>query len=68
MTRQELHQLVDAQYDQFQALQQQPTFLAYEQEFAQLWTNLGKDVLQATIGETPENPRKKIPVKPDSER
>ncbi len=59
MTREELHALVDAQYDQFQALQQQPTFLAYEQQFAHIWTALGKDILQAAVGQAPENPRKK---------
>lgn len=67
MTREELHALVDAQFDQFQALQDEPTFLAYEQQFAHIWTTLGKDVLQATMGPTPENTRKKTPVKLDLE-
>ena len=65
MTRDQLHALVDAQYDQFQALQKQPTFLAFEQQFAQVWTDLGKDILQATVGSAPENTRKKTPVKLD---
>lgn len=68
MTRDELHALVDAQYDQLQALQQQPTFLAFEQQFAQVWTDLGKDILQATVGTAPENARKKTPAKPDLAR
>lgn len=65
MTRDQLHALVDAQYDQLQALQQQPTFQAFEQQFTQVWTDLGKDVLQATVGPAPENTRKKTPAKPD---
>lgn len=63
MTRQELHALVDAQYDQLESLQQEQTFLTYEQKFAQIWTQLGGQVLQATLGHVPVNPRKKTSVK-----
>lgn len=59
MTRAQLHALVDAQFDDLKALQKEPTFLAYEQKFAQIWTTLGCDVLQATMGQAPENPQKK---------
>jgi hypothetical protein len=65
MTREELHALVDAQFDELEALQKEPTFLAYEQKFTQIWTGLGCDVLQATMGQVPQNPRKKTDVKPD---
>lgn len=65
MTREELHALVDAQYDNLESLQKEDSFLMYEQKFAQIWTGLGCHVLQATIGPTPENPRKKTHVKPD---
>lgn len=64
MTREELHALVDAQFEQLQALQLEPTFLAYEQQFTHIWTILGGQVLEATLGKTPKNPRKKTPVKP----
>ena len=59
MTRAQLLALVDAQFDDLKALQKEPTFLAYEQKFAQIWTTLGCDVLQATMGQAPENPQKK---------
>lgn len=59
MTRQKLHTLVDAQYDQLDALQQEPTFLAFERQFTHVWITLGKQVLQASIGKSPVNPRKK---------
>lgn len=65
MTRKELHALIDAQYDELEALQKEPTFWAYEQKFTQIWTRLGCDVLQATMGKVPENPRKKTNVKLD---
>ena len=64
MTREELHALVDAQFDDLEALRKEPTLLEYEQKFTQIWTGLGCDVLQATLGKAPENPRKKTPVKP----
>lgn len=67
MTREELHALVDAQFDKFAALESEPTFLSYEHKFAQIWTGLGSEVLQATIGKAPDNPRKKTPVKRASE-
>ncbi len=66
MTREELHALVDAQFDELDALQSQPTLLAYEQKFTQIWTGLGGEVLQATLGRAPENPRKKTPARPAS--
>lgn len=57
MTRAELHALVDAQFNDLEALQKEPTFLAYEEKFAQIWTSLGGEILQATIGQAGENPR-----------
>ena len=66
MSRAELHALVDAQFDNLETLQKETDFLAYEEKFAHIWTNLGCDVLQATVGKAPENPRKKTTVEPDS--
>lgn len=65
MTREELHALVDAQYEELAALQQQPTFMAFERQFTHIWTTLGQQILQASVGKPPANPRKKTPVKPD---
>lgn len=68
MTREELHALVDARYEEFHALQQQPNFMAYEEELAHIMAHLGKDILQTSMGPTPKNPRKKTLHKPDLER
>lgn len=68
MTKAELHALVDARYDEFQALQEQPNFMAYEEQFAHIMAHLGKDILQTSMGPTPENPRKKTPLRPDSDQ
>ena len=68
MTREELHALVDARYDEFQALQQQPNFMAYEEKFAHIIADLSKDILQTSMGPIPKNLRKKTPPRPGSER
>ncbi len=59
MTREELHAPVDAQFDNLELLQKEDNFLVYEQIFTQIWTGLGCNVLQATIGQAPENRQKK---------
>lgn len=64
MTRAELHALVDAQFDNLQNLQNEASFLTFEEKFTRIWLSLGTQVLQATVGDLPENPRKKTPVKP----
>ena len=51
MIREEFNALVDARFDDLEGLQKEPTFLQYEQKFAQIWTGLGSDVLQATVGQ-----------------
>lgn len=71
MTREELHALVDTRFDDLEALQKEPTFLEYELKFAQIWTGLGCDVLQTSMGKAPENPQKKHlpnPVRADRNR
>jgi len=67
MTREELHALVEAQFDELEALQLQPSFLAYEQKFTQIWTGIGGQVLQASLGKVPQNPQKKTSVNADLE-
>ena len=53
MTREEFHALVDDRFDDLEGFQKEPTFLQYEQKFAQIWTGLGGDVLQDTVGQAP---------------
>lgn len=68
MTREELHTLADTHFEKFDELQQEPSFLSFEQKFAKIWTEVGCDVLQATIGKPPENPKKKTPARPAMEQ
>ncbi|HEV7382419.1 MAG TPA: hypothetical protein VGN64_21635 [Dyadobacter sp.] len=67
MTREELHALVDAQYDKLTGLQSEKTFYAYEEGFVKVWTELGGQVMQASLKKgTSTDKRKKTSVKPDS--
>lgn len=68
MTRDEFHALADTHFDRLNALQDKPTFFEFEEEFTQIWTQLGGQVLQASVGQPPTNPRKKTVVKPDLEK
>jgi len=68
MTREELHAIVDAQFDDLETRQKEPTFLEFEQKFAQIWTGLGCHVIQETIGKTPQNSRKKTTLRLDLDK
>lgn len=59
MTREEFLALADAKYAEINATKESPTFLDYEMAFASLWTELGRDVLQANLGESGKDRRKK---------
>jgi hypothetical protein len=61
MTREELHALVDAHYDKLTGLQSEKTFYAYEEGFIKAWTELGGQVMQASLKKgTSTDKRKKL--------
>lgn len=66
MTREELHRLVDQKYDEINALKKEPTLLDYEQGFVEIWQELGRQVLQADLGDSGKDRRKKRSSKPPS--
>jgi hypothetical protein len=69
MTREELHALVDAHYDKLTDLQSKRTFYAFEEGFVKVWTELGGQVMQASLGKAQsKDKRKKTIVKPASEK
>lgn len=69
MTREEFLALANAQYDKLADLQSKETFYAFEEGFVKVWTALGGQVMQASLGKTPsKDKRKKTAVKPDSEK
>jgi hypothetical protein len=65
MTQDEFIALAAARYQQLQALNQLDSFYDYEQQFDQLWTDLGQQVLEKNLGELPKDAQKKTPSGPD---
>lgn len=64
MTKDEFLALAAGRYDDLQRLNdEQPSFYHYEEAFAQLWTGLGREVLESNLGELPASPRKKTVAK-----
>lgn len=59
MNKEEFLKLAEAKYAEIHALKEKPTFLDYEQGFVELWTELGRQVLQSELGEAGEDRRKK---------
>jgi hypothetical protein len=69
MTREEFLALANAQYDKLADLQSKETFYAFEEGFVKVWTELGGQVMQASLDKAPsKDKRKKTAVKPNSEK
>lgn len=67
MTKAEYVALAEAQFDQLTDLQKQPDFYSYEKEFDAIWTDLGRAVLEKSIGPVPNDKRKKTLSEVDTE-
>jgi hypothetical protein len=67
MTEQEFLLLAKAKYTEISELKKQPTLLDYEQGFVDIWQELGRQVLQADLGDPGKDRRKKRNTKPPSE-
>lgn len=64
MTKDEFLALAASRYDDLRRLnEEQPSFYQYEEAFAQLWTELGREVLEGNLGELPTSARKKTVAK-----
>ena len=69
MTREEFLALANAQYDKLADLQSKETFYAFEEGFVKAWTELGGQVMQASLKKgTSKDKRKKTIVRPDSDK
>lgn len=64
MTKEAYLALAAAQYDALQAIGQEPDFYTLEEKFDQLWTTLGRSVLEQTLGPVPANKQKKTLFRP----
>lgn len=67
MTQTEFLALATARFEQLQALNQLDSFYDYEKQFDQLWTGLGRDVLEKNLGDLPQDPQKKTRCAPATE-
>ncbi|MGI4735815.1 MAG: hypothetical protein ACRYG7_11625 [Janthinobacterium lividum] len=59
MTKEAYLALAAAQYYALRAIGQEPDFYTLEEKFDQLWTALGRSVLEQTLGAVPTNKQKK---------
>jgi uncharacterized membrane protein len=59
MSKTEFLALAEARYSELAALEQSQNFYEHEKNFDAIWVGLGQQVLEATIGEVPEQARKK---------
>ena len=68
MTEEEYLALVREKYASLEGLKAHANFYDYEKSFEEIWTDLGRVVLEKTIGEVPTNHQKKTLSAPDTEK
>ena len=59
MTKAEYLALAEARFEAITNLGQHADFYTYEQQFDQIWTDLGRHVLEQSVGQVPNDSRKK---------
>ena len=59
MTKEEFMILASEKYENLQKLNEHLNFYDYEKAFDELWTELGRTVLERNIGKIPKDHRKK---------
>jgi hypothetical protein len=59
MTKEEYIALTLSKWEQLEALKELGNLYDYEKNFDELWVDLGRSVLEQSIGEVPKNRRKK---------
>lgn len=59
LSEQEYVELARAKYTELKKLQEAKNFYEFEKRFDEIWTDLGKEVLEGSISEVPNDRRKK---------
>jgi hypothetical protein len=59
MTEEEYLSLAKQKYQELQALKNKKTFYDYEKTFDEIWTDLGRQVLEKNLSDVPADRRKK---------
>lgn len=67
MTKEEYLKIAESRWESLQALQSAESFYDYEQRFDKIIIDLGRELLEGSIGEVPKDRRKKKKLKPDTE-
>jgi bisphosphoglycerate-dependent phosphoglycerate mutase len=65
MSKEEYMALAEQKYNDLQGLKKKPTFYDYEQSFEQIWLDLGRQILEKSLSDIPEDRRKKKAWLPD---
>jgi hypothetical protein len=68
MSEEEYMTLARERYASIKKLQDEKSFYEYEKQFSELWTGLGKEVMEKSISEVPGNVQKKTLSEPVSEK
>ena len=61
MTKEDFLAIATKKYDELQGLNKIDCFYDYEKEFVDIWTELGRQVMEKNIGDVPQNHQKKTP-------
>ena len=61
MTEDQFLQLAREKYSSIRELNDSPSLLEYEQGFTDLWTEFGRSVIEANLGDSGNDRRKKKP-------
>lgn len=59
MTKEEYLSLAEAKYAKLEQLKKEKNFYQYEKRFDEIWTELGRQVMQSNISDIPNDRRKK---------
>jgi hypothetical protein len=59
VTKEEYLALASQKFDELQNLKDKKTFYEYEQTFDEIWTDLGRQVLEKNLSDVPADRRKK---------
>ena len=70
MTKEEYLKIAEIKWDELNQLSSETEFLAYENKFSEIWRELGRLVLESSLGTVPKDRRvkKKLPPRLDGSK
>ena len=64
MTKAEFIEMCGQRWDMIKNLEDSTTFYDHEKDFDMIWTEMGRDVLEKSLGDVPKDYRKKSRFRP----